>query len=74
MKVIDGQTEAGWCTALRENEMGSHGKTGWWQDRLVVRACDSSTQEAETEGAQVQGCPGLHSETLDQKVNKYGNV
>jgi hypothetical protein len=35
-----------------------------------VHGCDTSTWEAETEGSQLPGQPGLHSETLSQKKKK----
>jgi hypothetical protein len=37
---------------------------------LLVYTCNSSTWEAETGGLQIQGQPGLHSESLSQKKKK----
>jgi hypothetical protein len=40
---------------------------------VVVHTCNSSTQEAQAEGAQVPGQPGLHSETqLIKNKNRKG--
>jgi hypothetical protein len=35
----------------------------------MIRAYNHSTPEAEAGGLQIQGQPGLHSETLSQKRN-----
>jgi hypothetical protein len=35
---------------------------------MVVHTCNSSTIKAEAGALQVQGQPGLHSETLSQKI------
>jgi hypothetical protein len=43
------------------------------QSQLVVRACNPSTQEAETGVLQVQGQPGLHRETLVSKKQQKKN-
>jgi hypothetical protein len=37
---------------------------------MVVRTCNPSTQEAETEVSYVPGLPGLHNKTLTQKTKK----
>jgi hypothetical protein len=37
---------------------------------LLVYTCNSSTWEAETGGLQIQGQPGLHSESLSQKKKR----
>jgi hypothetical protein len=34
---------------------------------VAIYACNTSTHKAEAEGLQVQGQPGLHSETLKKK-------
>jgi hypothetical protein len=41
---------------------------------VVAHTCNPSTQEAEVEGLQVWGQPGLHSETLPQKQNETKKI
>jgi hypothetical protein len=41
---------------------------------MVAHACDPSAQEAEVEGSQVQGQPGLHSETVKEKKCAYSLI
>jgi hypothetical protein len=40
---------------------------------VVAYPYNPSTQEAEAGGSQLEGQPGLHSETLSQKTNKKKN-
>jgi hypothetical protein len=42
-------------------------KSEFWPG-MVVHACTPRTQEAEEEGSQVRGQPGLHSEILSLKT------
>jgi hypothetical protein len=37
----------------------------------MVYICNPGTQEAEEEGSQIQGYPGLYSKTLSQKRKTY---
>jgi hypothetical protein len=41
---------------------------------VMVQVCNPSTREAKAGGLQVQGQPGLYSETLSQKLNNNNKI